>query len=338
MRTTRLVGVLALGLVTGFARVAGADAGNRDHDDDVVSEDHFVTVSSGAVIHVVEKYSAAAFERDHRRAVLMLPATLVTSMLWNADVPGAPEFNAILHTAKEGFLSFSLDWEGYGLSTHPADGKSVTKEVMLADAADIVRWIRDEHHVHKVDLFGSSLGSGVAVALGSTISPIPHRWIGHVVLTANVYKNITPFASQVLLSPAVEQILLSVPNGYIQTSAPFYGIILSQVLPAPLAWANANIPGLYAVGPTLEGFALPDFDAHTGRAPMLQFWGTNDLITPFTDVQQFQAEYGGNGSLVVLNGGGHVPIWEAVRTDFWQAADAFLSDDRGDDDGAGDDD
>lgn len=335
MRLRHSIAFVALGLVTGFSRVAGADDGKHEFDD-VVSEDHFVTVSSGATIHVVAKYSPEALERDHRRAVLMLPATLVTSILWNADVPDAPEFNAMLHTAHEGFLSYSLDWEGYGLSTHPADGKSVTKEVMLQDAADIVQWIREEHHVHKVDLFGSSLGSGVAVALGSIDSPIPHRWIGHVVLTANVYKNITPFASQVLLSPAVEQLLLTVPNGYIQTSAPFYGIILSQVLPAPLAWANEAIPGVYAVGPTLEGFALPDFDAHEGRAPMLQFWGTNDLITPFSDVQQFQSEYGGSGALVVLQGGGHVPFWEAVRDQFWQNTDAFLAD--GDNDDGQDDD
>jgi len=113
----------------------------------------------------------------------------------------------------------------------------------------------------------------------------------------------------------------------VDTAAPFYAVILSQVEAAPLAYCNQNCPGHYAVGPTLEGFNLPNFDAHLARAPMLQFWGTNDLITPLTDAQQFQSDYGGHGALVVLSGGGHVPFWEPVKDQFWQDTDAFLADD-----------
>ncbi len=69
-------------------------------------------------------------------------------------------------------------------------------------------------------------------------------------------------------------------------------------------WAFSTFSGVYATDPTLEGFELPIYPAEDGRAPLLQFWGDEDPVTPLADVAAFQAEYGGPADVVVLPGGG----------------------------------
>lgn len=294
--------------------------------EEIITRDHHITLANGATLHVVEKFTASALH-GKRRAILMLPATLVTHLIWNADVPGQPEFNGLERAAREGFFAYTLDYEGYGSSSHPPDGKSVTVDRMTEDAGYLVRWIRQRRGVPKVDIIGSSLGSSVAVSLGGTHSPVPRRWIGHIVLTAHVYKNVTPMMSEFFLTPELKQMLLGVPGGYIDTSPMQYGLVLSAADPLVQAYCFENCPGQYAVGPTLAGFDLPIVEASLGRAPVLQFWGDQDMITPLGDAQQFQAEYGGPHTLVVLNGGAHVPQWESVRDQFWSNTFAFLDDD-----------
>jgi pimeloyl-ACP methyl ester carboxylesterase len=310
-----------------IADEAQAIVGNCSDHDLVFTLEHSIPVSTGATLHVVEKFSLASVLRPQRRAILMLPATLVTNVIWNAEVPSAPDdFNALDRAAREGFFAFTLDWEGYGESSHPPDGFDVTAERLLAASAALVKWIRLHRFVKKVDLMGSSLGSSLAVALGGKNSPMDHHRIGHVVLTAHVYKNATPFANETLFSPESMAFLLSAPNGYVATAPAVYAIITAFSEPEVFTYCELNCPGTYAVGPTLEGFDLPVFAASKGRAPLLQFWGDNDLITPLSDAQQFQSEYGGPAELVVLPGGGHVPHWEAVRETFWEQTFDFLAD------------
>ncbi len=299
--------------------------------DDVVTVEHDVHVANGATLHVIEKFSAETFESHHHhhgRAVLMLPATLVTNIIWNAQVPGALEdYNALDRAARAGFHAYTFDWEGYGQSSQPANGFDVDAERMLSEAGSLVEWIRKRDKVKHVDLIGSSLGSAEAVALGGKGSPINRHHVGKIVLTAHTYKAATPFAYATLFSPDTLAFLSSAPNGYIDTPPFVYGVIVAFATPEAQDYCFTNCPGHYAVGPTLEGFDLPAFDAHLGRAPMLQFWGDNDLITPIEDVNQFQSEYGGPKKLVVLPGGGHVPHWETVREQFWNETFAFLEDD-----------
>jgi alpha-beta hydrolase superfamily lysophospholipase len=321
-----------LGIATGCGGLADEQVGSQAQacgsaSDDIITQDHFVTVSNGATLHVVEKYSPSALRHGRRRAILMLPATLVTTALWNADVPGRPEFNALEQTARAGFISYTLDYEGYGQSSHPADGKTVDFDRLVDDAGDLVQWIRRERHVPKVDLMGSSIGSTVAVALGSTQSPIPRHWIGGIVLTANIYKIVSPMLAEAMLNPQMRAFLENAPGGYVPTGPENYVPVVYATDPAVFGWALGKFPGTYAVGPTLEGFDLPIFDAHPGRAPMLQFWGDGDLMAPFEDAQLFQSEYGGPHALVTLHGGGHAPYFESVRDQFWANTFAFLEGD-----------
>lgn len=293
--------------------------------DRVFTLEHFVPVSEGARLHVIEKYTAASVVRRPRRAVVMLTGTLVTNVQYDADVPGDRGYNALERAAREGYFAFSVTYEGYGQSSHPADGRLVTAERMLRQMGDVVEWVRERRGVNRVDLLGASIGSSLAVALGGVHSPIHRNHIGRLVLTAVVYKSVTPLFQSIFFSPETRAALETAPGGYIQTVPEMYGIILARAEPDAAAWAFEHFPGVYATGPTLEGFDLPVFDAQYGRAPALQFWGDQDPITPREDVEQFQREYGGPIRLVVLPGGGHTPNFEAVREVFWRQTFEFLN-------------
>lgn len=289
--------------------------------DRVFSLEHHVRVAPGVRLHVLEKFTAKSLLRPQRRALLMLTGTLVTNNQYDGPAP----YNALERAARAGYFGFSASYEGYGESTIPANGSIVTAERLLPEMGNVVEWIRHHRLVRRVDLLAASLGSSLAVELGGTHSPIDRRHVGKIVLTANVYKSVTPLFQSVFFTPEFRAFLEGAPNGYIQTPPEAYGLIVLQAEPAAQAYAFSAFPGVYATGPTLEGFELPAFPAQRGRAPMIQFWGDQDPITPFADVQQFQAEYGGPSCLSTLPGGGHAPYFEPVKETFWSQTFGFLN-------------
>jgi pimeloyl-ACP methyl ester carboxylesterase len=298
--------------------------------DQVWTFEHDVDVGDGATLHVIKKVSPAGLLRAPRRAALMLPGTLVTNEQWAIEIDGRHDFDALDRMAREGWIAYAVTYEGYGLSSQPADGKTVDAARTLEQMGEVVRWVRKDAKAAQVDLFGASFGSSLAVALGGTMSPIPRHWIGRVVLQAHVYRSVTPLFEAVFFNPEVQALLEGAPNGYVQTIPEMYGLILFAADAAAAGWGFASFPGVYAVGPTLEGFDLPVFDAQYGRAPALQFWGELDPITPWEDVEDFQSEYGGSAEAVVVPGAGHAPyIAEPAGRDlFWEETVAFLSEDR----------
>lgn len=283
-----------------------------------------VNVGQGVKLNVVSKHSIRSLSAWPRRAILMLPPTLATNNIYNANIPGDPSYNALERAAKAGYYAYSLDYEGYGKSTKPAHGGTVTAERMLAQAGKVVEWIRTNSLADKVDVVGMSIGSNIAAALGGTASPTKRSYIGKVVLASNVYKSVTPFFEQMFFTPEFRAFLESAPNGYITTDAAAYGPLFAQASPPAFTWATVNLPGTYATGPTLEGFDLPVFDATRARAEALQVWGDADPVTPLADVADFQADYGGPISLHVIPDGGHSLLLEDGRNDLWSHAFQFL--------------
>lgn len=294
----------------------------------VVSVHHHVRISPDIVLDVIEESTPRDWTQRPRRALLMLPPTLATNAIYDASPAGAPDFNALDRAACAGFFAFSPSYEGYGDSSQPADGASVTAERLLGDMGSLVEWIRRTHHVRRVDLFGMSIGSSLAIALGGTQSSIDRHHIGRIVLTSNVYKSVTPYFQQVFFNPGLKAFLESAPNGYIETTPDAYAPLLGEADPVAVQWVDQNLPGRYATGPTLEGFDLPVFDAHAGRAPALQVWGDADPVTPPEDVATFQSEYGGPVSLHVIAGGGHSLLFESGRDELWRATFEFLEKER----------
>jgi pimeloyl-ACP methyl ester carboxylesterase len=286
--------------------------------------EHVIDVGEDVRIHVIERFSGRSVLRFPHRALLMLSATLSANTYFDAEVEGDPSFNALHQAASRGFFGFAMSYEGFGESSIPADGKTVTAERMLDHTGEVVEWIRTHRGVPKVDVFGTSIGAGIAIAIGGTESPIDFHHINRVVIATNVYKHFSP-ETQAVFTPEFQASLLALPGGYITTTPDTYTSIFAGMDPAALAWANATIPGLYPVGPSLEGFDLPFFEAAPGRVPLLQFWGSDSPTTPFSDVEQLQNEYGGPHELVVYEGAAHNPILEPVRHQFWDQVEAFLN-------------
>jgi pimeloyl-ACP methyl ester carboxylesterase len=294
--------------------------------EEVFTFEHQVDVGDGAVLRVVEKFSPTSVLRFPRRALLMLPGTLVTGDMYDIEVDDPVDFSALDRAARAGFFAFAVTYEGYPGSSAPADGSTVTAERTLAQVAKVVQWIRINRMVLRVDILGASIGSSLATALGGTQSPLPRAAIGRIVLMALVYKEVTPLFAEVFFSPEVQALLESAPNGYIPTAPEMYGLLLADSDPTAAAWCFDTFPDVYATGPTLEGFDLPLFDAKHGRAPALQMWGDQDLITPFADVETFQSEYGGHSELRVFPGAGHAPYMAApdLTEAFWNETFEFL--------------
>ncbi|HEY1955560.1 MAG TPA: alpha/beta fold hydrolase [Polyangiaceae bacterium] len=316
-----VVGLLLIGCSQGSEDVqTSTDALHKGGSDQVITVDHFVSVSNGVTLHVVEKYTDGCGHRPNHRALLMLSGTLVSSTEFNLPDP----YNALDRAARAGYYAYAVDYEGYGESTLPADGKIVTAPRLLGEMGSVIEWIRHTRHVSRVDLLGSSLGSSLAVELGGPNSPINHHHVGKLVLTSVVYKNVTPAFQAAFFSPQFEQLLLTIPGGYIQTTPDAYAPIVLFADQAAADDVDAEVPGVYAVGPTLAGFTLPIYPAQDGRSPAMQFWGDEDPITPFSDLQQFQSEYGGDASYTVLSGSGHIPFYGPAKDTFWNDSFAFL--------------
>ncbi len=296
---------------------------------EVVAFDHRVDVGDGVRLHVMERFVEAAKSRGQKRALLMLTGTLVTGAQYDLEV-GDETLNALSQAAKAGYFAYALTYEGYEGSTSPEDGRSVTAERTLEQVGRIVTWIRERRGVAQVDLLGSSLGSSLAIALASDESPIDRAHVGKLVLQSLVYKDVTPAFKRQLFAPQVRQALQRAPEGYIETQPEQYGMILKATDPKAAKFGSEHFPGRYATGPTLEGFKLPVFDVSSAKADVLQFWGDQDPITPFTDVTTFQAEYGGKAKVRVLKGAGHAPYLgvREVRSEFWDQTFAFLNEGR----------
>jgi len=287
--------------------------------------DYRLPVGEHRYLHVIEKFSAASLARHHRRGVFMLTGTLVNADQYDAVLDdGDTEFSVLERVASHGYIGAAASYEGYDDSSHPTNGADVTASRLLPEVGAAVELFRLLHGIDHVDLLGASLGANLAEELGGVASPIDRHHIGRIVVTSHVYKEVTPLFQQAFFSPEVQELFLTAPNGYVQTAPPFYALILLQAEADAAAWANATFPGTYATGPTLEGFHIPTFQASDGRAPLLQFWGDQDPITPRSDVDTFQAEYGGPSELAVLPGGGHAPYYEPVREQFWGRFFSFL--------------
>ena len=285
---------------------------------------HCVEVEPGVLLHVIETTPDAAVARSPERALLLMPATLVTGRHWDSDVDDTDDYSGLARGARAGFHTYTFDYYGYGSSTKPASGLDANRERLLAHTGALIEWIRARSGAAQVDMSGISLGSLLAFAVGGVGGPVPASHVGKLVLTSIVYKNAALPLQLTLLSPAGCAAMANSPNGYLDTNPAIYAPLIGDSEPEAQLWCYQNCPGRYSAGPTLTGCALPVFEASIARAPALILLGSNDKASERTDVDRFVAEYGGPKEFRVLQGGAHTFHWEAIRDDFWEQTFDFL--------------
>jgi pimeloyl-ACP methyl ester carboxylesterase len=284
-------------------RAALASAEAEGELDRVYTLDHFVTVGPGRRVHAVEKFTPRSWLRSERRAILLLPGTIVKANFYDIDVDGY-RFQSDL--AKAGFFTFAIDSEGSGESTYPDDGHTVTHSFLVDEGRTVLNAIRFLRAVPRVDVLGEANGGAVAAELCADLAART------CVMSSMIFRTGTPFFTSVYLDPAFVAMIDNQPKGYMNvTDAMYFNI--SPRSPAPVAAEIlAKQPGTYAVDPMLAPtHGLPWFDPSHARVPGLIIQGTVDDIATQSDAEDLRASYGsvghGRAQLVRIAGANHTP-------------------------------
>lgn len=267
--------------------------------------EHDVRVGRGRHVHVTERFTLRAWRAHPRRGVLLVPGTVVTGSFYELDVDGYRFASAL---AEHGLFTFAMDFEGSGGSSYPADGTTVTHELLVDETRAVLRAMRALRRVPRMDVLGESNGGGVAAELCA--DALRTR---SCVMASMLYAQGTPFFEAVFLDPGFLGFLTSQPNGYLDVGPPLYFNIVARSAPDVTAAILATQPGLYATGPLLEPTDLPFFDPTHARVPGLVIMGTEDDIATQEDGDALVLDYGsapgagGAASIVRIAGAGHIP-------------------------------
>lgn len=274
--------------------------------------DHYVPVGRHRWIHLRETFNIRAFLRRDQRAVLMLPGPLTNGEVFQLDADGYRGRDII---ANEDAFAFTADYEGTGESSVPADGRSPGIETQIEAMRIVVRYINLIRGVSRVDILGESWGGGVASELCAD-----RRRVRSCVLASLFYEETSPFATAAFRSPEWRAFLDSLPDGYLPTSAPVYGLLTAPMLPEVAASFLETQPGIYPTAPLYDVFELPYFDPSLARVPGRLITGQFDPNQPLSDSEALVEDWGGPMDLVVVEGGGHIPrVEEASREVYWDA-------------------
>jgi pimeloyl-ACP methyl ester carboxylesterase len=298
--------------------------------DKVQTLDHFVTVSHGVRVHLRESFTLRSVLRFPHRAILMQSGAIANGASFNADafnVDGETGYDARDMFARRGFFAMSVDPEGVGESTAPTSGFDVTYARDLADMTAVVQYVRLTRGVSRVDLLGESDGGGVFSELCAR-----DDLTRSCTMSTMLYQSGTDFFNETFGSPGFQQFILSLPNGYFDTVADNYDILLAGSDPAVSAWYQSTQPGAYAMGTTVANFSLPSYDPTRARVPGLVIRGEDDQNFPLSDTQALAAAYGsaggvsGGAELVVIPGALQIPRLEPSphHDEYWDAVVAFV--------------
>ncbi len=163
--------------------------------------EHFVHVSSGVEIHVIEK----RLSRSHpSSAVLLIHGVGVGSACWDLCIK---DYSSMEFLACGGLDVFAVDQRGYGKSTKPS-GLTVTSEQSAEDLISVISFVQRFRHIEKIDVVGHSFGGMVAfclagkypesvkrvVAIGSPYKQVHHDFQEQLGVMAEMAQRGIPYA------------------------------------------------------------------------------------------------------------------------------------------------
>jgi len=287
--------------------------------DTLYTVEHQIPVGDGRQIHVTETFSLAAQQRHPHRGILMLPGPLTKGDFYNIDVDGYRGRDIM---AERGFFAFTADFEGTGLSTFPADGRSPSKDLQVEAMGIVLRELKDLRDIPHLDVLGESWAGGVAAELCAD-----RGRVRSCTLASMIYRTASDFANATFRSPGFHAFLDSLPDGYFPTSPDTYFPVVGNSPPDVQAWTMANEPGSYTTVPLYDVFNLPFFDPTVARVPGRIIQGELDPNQSLDDTQELARDYGQEGAeLVVISGSTHVPRVEAPphNDQYWDAVIQFV--------------
>lgn len=280
---------------------------------------HSIRVGPHRYVVVRESFSRASFQRTPRRAVLFLTGTPTTGDFANIPVDG---YRGRELMAERGFFAYTIDFEGSGASTHPADGFALTFDALTESTRTVIEQLRRRRNVSRFDLIGEGEGGGVAVQLCAD-----DTLIRSCTLSSMLYQSGTPQFEASFQSPEFRAMIFGAPNGYLDIPPPLYFNVLAAAPPEVAAWTLADQPGRYSMGLIAEELThMPAYDPTGARVPGLIIRGELDQNAPLADTQLLAREYGSEGgaspaTIVTIPGAMMLPRIEAPpqRERFWAA-------------------
>jgi pimeloyl-ACP methyl ester carboxylesterase len=246
--------------------------------------------------------------------------------------------------ALAGWDVFTLDYEGYGLSTRqptmdypeafPQAKAPTHTEVAVDDLARAIEFARALRGVDKVHVLGWSLGASRTAPIYTIQHP---ERVARLVLFAPGYRSLGAFDSSRGQADATEarKVLLSRPSlaGWQRFGATEQSLV-PDALEVYRAAMLASDPRSGELGGQVRYPAgriadllrgNPQFDASKIKLPTLVIRGANDTFGSTADSERLVEEIGSAAKkFVEIPGGSHMLPYERVNQAFFQAVQEFL--------------
>ncbi len=284
----------------------------------IQSNIHHVEVEPGVTLFLLEKFIPADGDAPPGKAILCLPGAGVDHRTFDCPIDN---YSVLDFLARQGYRAFGVDFRGFGQSTKPADGSTVTAEQCLSDTLTIMETIRQMVGCERVSLLGVSFGSFIA-AMAAERAP---ALVDKVVLTGFFYAALNPIAMQ-MLTPETMQALAMAPNGYIPPAPDLLRASLPRATAKIVDWNLATFAYNIPNGPLLSAASLPLVkDPARITAPVLVVNGAHEIFATEADSRAFlECVSSPVKSFHLLPDAGHVPFFERDYRQFQRLVADFL--------------
>lgn len=279
---------------------------------------HRIEVEPGLTLFVLEKFVPQDREPSPGKAILCLPGSGVDHRAFDCPIG---DYSVLDFLARQSYRAFGVDFRGSGQSSRPADGKTVTAELCLADTLKVMEAIRQIVGCEQVSLLGASFGSFVA-AMAAERAP---ALVDKLVLTGFVYADVNPSARQ-MLAPEALQAIAKAPNGYTRSTPQLLWASMPCAAREVIDWNLATFSHSVPVGPMLSAASLPLVqDPARIVAPVLIINGVLEIFATEADSRAFLERVSSPvKALHLLPDAGHVPFFERGHRQFQQLVTDFL--------------
>ena len=285
---------------------------------DIQSRTHHVEVEPGVSLFVLEKFVPEEGQAPVGKAILCLPGAGVDHRSFNCPIG---DYSVLDFLARLGYRAFGVDFRGFGQSTKPADGKTVTAEVCLADTIKVMEHISETTDCERVSLLGISFGALVASMVAERA---PER-VDRLVLTGFFHAALNPIAMQ-MLTPEALQAMAAAPGGYIPALPDLLRACMPTAEPEVVAWNVATFSYPIPNGPLLSAAGLPLVeDPSRITAPVLIVNGAQEIFATEEDSRAFlEAVSSPVKEFHLLPEAGHVAFFDRDYRRFQQLVADFL--------------